>query len=551
MAASDVAIALLSETPEGGAHLRDALQELGVPVVYEAPVRALDVSALKRSHASVVIVNLDAAGDPEFDGFDELIADPRYRVVFNEADVSSELSGWEHARWARHLAAKILGSADFDPPRPADAQAVPEPEVAAIPAPPPPEPDETVLSTLSVSTSVFDLSDEEGAAGDMPEPTAPVLEQFSLADSGAADASPDAAVGEEFDAIDFELPELEDSGEEARIGDAFSIDESLLAELDDQMPAPIVEDMFSAPPPPLEVPEQVPDLMPSAPEAPASSSGASLDWSLVDLVDAQSEEPAAGPATFGVEKVSAEEFLAPAETEGAVPEAAFGSLGGLELVPLEEVVAPVAVESEARESWLDPDSVVVPAKVRMVWVLGASIGGPESVREFLGAIPKDYPALFLLAQHLGGQFVELMVRQLVKVTGLTVRTPTHGERIGHGEIIVVPATHRLQVDPEGIITMERLKGDGEPTLSIDQVLRDVSDRFGADCGAIVFSGMSDDAAEGCRYLAENGGRVYVQDPATCVASAMVDGVIGTGVAGFTGSPAELAEKLLAESNKGN
>ncbi len=549
MPATDVAIALLSETPEAGAHLRDALQELGVPVVYESPVRALDTAALEQSRATVVVVNL-AAGDAELDGFDELIADPRYQVVINEADVSSGLSGWDQARWARHLAAKILGSADFDPPRPVDAQPVPEPDLSTIPASPPPAKDESDLAELTVSSSVFDLSDEADLAVEMPEPMAPELEQFSLADIDN-DGIPVVEATEEFDGFDFELPEMEGAAEDEVFSDqALTIDESLLAALDEEAPAPVVDDMFSAPPP-MEVPEQVPDLVPDEPARPASTSGASLDWSLVDMVDAPAEEPSRETATFGVEKVSAEEFLAHAEPETAAPESIFGSLGGLELVPLEEAVAPVSVEAEISESWLDPDSVVLPPKVRTVWVLGASIGGPESMREFLGSIPKDYPALFLLAQHLGGQFVDLMVRQLVKVTALTVRTPTHGERVGHGEIIIVPATHRLQVDAEGIITMERLKVDGEAMLSINQVLRDVADRFGANAGAIVFSGMSDDAAEGCRYLAEKGGRVYAQDPTTCVASAMVDGVIETGAVSFTGSPSELAEHLLAESTKGN
>ena len=99
-----------------------------------------------------------------------------------------------------------------------------------------------------------------------------------------------------------------------------------------------------------------------------------------------------------------------------------------------------------------------------------------------------------------------------------------GERIGHGEIAVVPATHRLLVDAEGVIVLERDTERTEYSPSIDRVLRDAADRFGEAAGAIIFSGMSDDAIEGCRYLAAKGGRVYVQDPDTCVTSAMVDGV---------------------------
>jgi two-component system chemotaxis response regulator CheB/chemosensory pili system protein ChpB (putative protein-glutamate methylesterase) len=162
-------------------------------------------------------------------------------------------------------------------------------------------------------------------------------------------------------------------------------------------------------------------------------------------------------------------------------------------------------------------------------------------------LPKDYPALFLLAQHMGAEFMALMAQQLVKTTALTVRTPTHGERVGHGDIVVVPTTHRLRVDVQGVILLEALaESDLAHSPSIDQLLHDVADRFGSNAGVIVFSGMAEDAVEGSRYLSAKGGKIYVQDPQTCVISSMVDGVLATGLVQFTGSPKELAERILDE-----
>jgi chemotaxis response regulator CheB len=77
------------------------------------------------------------------------------------------------------------------------------------------------------------------------------------------------------------------------------------------------------------------------------------------------------------------------------------------------------------------------------------------------------------------------------------------------------------------------------------VLHDAADRFGSHAGAIIFSGMTDDAVEGCRYLAAKGGLVYAQRQDTSVVSTMIDGVCEAGVVSFLGSPQELAEKLLA------
>ncbi|MBK7012228.1 MAG: hypothetical protein IPH43_05760 [Xanthomonadales bacterium] len=118
-------IALLSQAGDSGRHLRDALAASGTPIVYECQAAEFDREALEQSGARVVVVNLDPEVEAHLDDVYALLDDDRYNVIFNEAQVSSQLSGWEQARWARHLAAKILGSSDADPPRPEGAEPVP------------------------------------------------------------------------------------------------------------------------------------------------------------------------------------------------------------------------------------------------------------------------------------------------------------------------------------------------------------------------------------------------------------------------------------------
>jgi two-component system chemotaxis response regulator CheB/chemosensory pili system protein ChpB (putative protein-glutamate methylesterase) len=617
--ATDVAVALLYDTRERGAHLREALAAFGAPIVYEAPTHLLDRAALERSQANVVVVNLDAQQDPDLDDVYGLLADDRYRVVFNDGDVSSALSGWDQARWARHLAAKILG-ADIDPPRPADAEPVPAAvprsdaadeesarvEASAEPQAAAPVQGEAVSEQASAAAlslaSEWSLDDPDTTPRATPEPVPPPVETIELAnDPLAIDLDdliqiPDVPHRDDVSALFDELDESTAAKSRPASGDAAALEPFDLAEIDDLLTT------FDAPPPPraateeftaydFDVGEEPAVAPPPAPEVPALAADDGLaftlddefvadreaetpraatptpvpaparepstvavptQWSLEDMIDDPGDVPAAppptGPAEFGIEKLSAEEFLAP-PSEGQAEPAEVGldaSDFSFELIPLEEAVAPVAAESTAHENWLDPDSIAAKTRVRRVWVLGASIGGPESVREFLADLPRDYPALFLLAQHLGGEFVDMMTRQLAKATPLTIRTPTHGERVGHGEVVVVPTTHRLLVDAEGVIVLERNAEEAPYSPSIDQVLRDVADRFGAGAGAIVFSGMSTDAVEGSQYLADKGGRVYVQNPDTCVVSSMVDAVVDAGIVGFVGSPKELAEKLLAE-----
>jgi len=577
-----VAVALLGETRESGGQLREALASLGAPVVYEAATSALDRDALERSQANVVVVNLDARDDPDLDEVYRLLDDARYRVIFNDGDVSAGLTGWDQARWLRHLAAKVLGAADLDPPRPADAQAVPVPgarfavrdaavtapaaaaHVEELPSAAEPVVEETAPAapaadpaSLDVAADPrdFDVPGVQGYAVDddpfdldalIAVPPAPPMPGE---EAPAPQAAATPAEAETFDVSAFDDFALEFGGDEPQATPV--ADESIHPERHAGL-GDFAEAAFAAEPPtesagsaaygaPVDIDiEFDAEAVPVSAAAPAA--GAHLEWTLEDMLDDLDTPPAAPvqPSDFGIEKLSAEEFLAPVDDKAGAPPIDEPVGFSLELVPLEEAVAPTSVESAPHENWLDPDA----AKVRRVWVLGASIGGPEAVREFLAAIPRDYPALFLLAQHLGEEFVDMMANQLSQATPLTVRRAAHGERVGHGEVIVVPTSQRLRVDAQGVVVLERDAGETEFSPSIDRVLHDVADRFGAGAGAIVFSGMSSDAIEGCRHLAGKGGTVYAQRPETCVVSTMVDGVIDTGVVSFLGSPQELAEKLI-------
>ena len=604
---SRVAVAMLCEAGEFGERLRESMASLGTPIVYEATPRALDRDALARSRANVVVVNLYAQNDADLDEVYSLLDDARYRVVFNDDEFSGGLTGWDQARWMRHLAAKILGDNDTDPPRPAGAQAVPCPILANTAAPAQHSDAQSAetgdeLAATGATAVAIDAA-HLAAGGDTGSPIAASPAEFAGAGVNISDL--DALVdGPHLSLAAPVWSALDDLAMPAASHDApttenHALDAVELSDLDG-LSLDFDDEAFNSPvPPPL--PAAVdpfaerdfdddaldfdsiavtadaatidfegeadlridldldlshsanpPEGSAATPPTTAADSAmpsvafASNEWTLEDVLDDIPPPPhvSAGAPTFGIEKLRAEEFLAPAVDADAAHPFELPHGPSLELIPLDEAVAPTPVEAASRENWFDPDGAR--PKVRRVWVLGASIGGPEAVREFLAALPRDYPALFLLAQHLSDEFVDMMSKQLAKATALTVRTPIHGARVGHGEVVVVPNGKRLLIDAQGVVVLERDVEEAAFSPSIDRVLHDAADRFGSHVGAIIFSGMTDDAVAGCRYLAAKGGLVYAQRQDTSVVSTMIDGVCEAGIVSFLGSPQELAEKLLAD-----
>jgi chemosensory pili system protein ChpB (putative protein-glutamate methylesterase) len=637
-------------------HLRVALGNAGVEVVAESLANNLANSNLDSAQIDVFVVNLDPDLEDHLDDLTELLDRTNRPVIFNDGAASSSLAGWDQARWARHLAAKIKGELDANPPRPEGAQAIPvvpvKAKVEAVTAAPliakTPEP----VAPRSAAATGFSAAQEPAKTVEA-DPFAEMSEinlDFDQAPAQSFARADDTAAMDDFDASMFDLSSVADAP-------------TAVSELDDldallNQAAPITADVAT----PQKVPErtlaatvELPVLTPAQLAEPASS----LDWSLEPLDGEPVAVPTTGRAVFGakdVEPVQATiatatvidsiepvspnsgvpkdqsdgtdlnaldffadlEIAAPAPSsphigssaitsqqptvgaqtqlsdldamfedfsvpEAAVPTTQVSSAASISNAPslavaeldfdLDfEVGAPSATRTESvgatsafeNDDFAELDALFAdppaPAPSRTektavvelhqsgperVVVLGASIGGPEAVRSFLSKLKANTPVAFVLAQHMGAEFLELMTSQLSKASSIPVKLAKPGDSFKAGEVLVVPVNQRFVVDANSTVQFSSLPSESPYSPSIDQVLFDMSDRFGTRCGAIIFSGMASDAIEGAKYLAGRGGKVWVQDPATCVISSMIDGAQAAGVVSFVGAPEQLAEHLTS------
>ncbi len=180
---------------------------------------------------------------------------------------------------------------------------------------------------------------------------------------------------------------------------------------------------------------------------------------------------------------------------------------------------------------------------RNVWVIGASIGGPQSVKRFLANIQTNLPVAFVLAQHIGSNFVSLLAKQLDKVTTMNVIAAKEGHLLKHNEVIIAPTSERITLDKQGYVRLKPMECKSIYTPSIDTVMTDISMRYGVRTSAIMFSGMGNDGVRGSQLIASRGGRVWAQDADSCVISSMPDSTRRAGIVGFNGSPEDLANQL--------
>src|ERR1700733_10136075 len=204
-------VALLYPTTQHGTQLRDALNELGAAVVYETAAASVDRDALENSGARVVVVNLGPDSDDYIDALYDVLDAGDYNVVFNEANVTEALQGWDHARWARNLASKILSRPEIaTPPRPPGAQAVPTPvqtSASAVPIAEKPsswqQPDRTKAEPPKVEAKVEQKVEIPKPAAERTTVEMPVPQEFRIDEPAPLEDLGVADLGEFAEGTDF------------------------------------------------------------------------------------------------------------------------------------------------------------------------------------------------------------------------------------------------------------------------------------------------------------------------------------------------------------
>ncbi len=583
------AVALLFDDSELGGHLRDALHERGARIVHEGGVAGLNRELLQQVGADVLVINLDDDADDALDQLYDIIDGDRPRVVFNDAQASRALSGWDRARWARHLAVKVLAMGDIDPPRPEDARevqvapalvaavapvvtetlgrdAVDEPATFATPAeddlaapiaqdaatpvtadePPPDLPADEPLQTAASE------DDAPGAAFDAHAGIPFDDEIEPAADPGITAESDDLAAELEALLASGELPDEEDE-QTVGAGLRFTGDEELpplhdgdfgvveLADsdddgiaLDESAPSPAVDELdFSA----LDAPELTAEAMDAAasvvPAAPETPVRAPDNWALLDEEAPVESNDKPDAAAFGIEKLSAAEFLAP-DVEPVAAD--LQPTMSLELVSMEEAIAPQAFVPD-HEMVLDE----LGSALSRIVLLGAAVDGVDSVCEFMRSLPASTRLTFLLTQHLGSHTEQEMLARLAEKSPLPVRVAEAGRRVGMGEVLMVPAGQQVRLRRDGSV---ELLADAAPEPSIDASLSMAANGFGRDAVAIVFAGRGNDAIAGSQAIHDRGGQVWVESSSGDHFADMVSGIFAERLVSFSGTPSELAAHLI-------
>lgn len=179
-----------------------------------------------------------------------------------------------------------------------------------------------------------------------------------------------------------------------------------------------------------------------------------------------------------------------------------------------------------------------------VWLLAASLGGPEAVKAFLDALPAGLPVGFVYAQHIEASFESALSQAVGRHSQWSVNQSREKDSIRCGEVVVAPVSEEMRFDKRGTMLLSGLGWPEPYSPSIDQMMLNLAQSFGTRCGVIAFSGMGSDGNAAAAYVLRQGGRIWTQRADSCVCSSMPDSLREGGYSSFSGDPRELAQALV-------
>ncbi len=178
-----------------------------------------------------------------------------------------------------------------------------------------------------------------------------------------------------------------------------------------------------------------------------------------------------------------------------------------------------------------------------VWVLGASLGGPEAVKVFLDSLPEALPVAFIYAQHIDRAFSQVLAATIARHSSFDVVTADEGQQLHQGEVLLAPVEQAMDIDDNQQVRLLDRAWGGPYSPSIDEVM--MLTRLACPVsGAIIFSGMGEDGLVEAEHYWQEGLPVWTQSLNSAVSDVMPGAIQSAGFSDFSGTPEQLAQQLV-------
>ncbi len=179
--------------------------------------------------------------------------------------------------------------------------------------------------------------------------------------------------------------------------------------------------------------------------------------------------------------------------------------------------------------------------------IGVSTGGPPAVQKLLAALPENFPATILIAQHMPAAFTGPFAKRLDNTCKIAVSEAINGERPKQGHAYIAPGGKHLRLRmkgplPELVITEEPTEALYKPSAT--ELMHSIASCMPRRSIGLILTGMGSDGLEGIRALKEKGGYIMAQNEASCVVYGMPKAIVDANLSDNTLELDAIANALI-------
>ena len=161
------------------------------------------------------------------------------------------------------------------------------------------------------------------------------------------------------------------------------------------------------------------------------------------------------------------------------------------------------------------------SELKKIILIGASTGGPGHIQKIIQALPADYSATVIIAQHMGDEYIPSFVNQLQHVSHLNVMAVTDQLAILPGHVYICSFLTRLTSSLLGLRFIQKKQEMVRYNPDIDSLFKSaalLTTAYGVT--AFLLTGVGDDGAKGMKVLSDKGAFCVAESEASAVVYGM-------------------------------
>jgi two-component system, chemotaxis family, protein-glutamate methylesterase/glutaminase len=202
---------------------------------------------------------------------------------------------------------------------------------------------------------------------------------------------------------------------------------------------------------------------------------------------------------------------------------------------------PVVRDGQASVAPLGEMSPTAPELV----AIGASTGGPQTLRDIICHLPETFPLPVLVVQHTTAGYADTLVNWLGGAARLPVRVANDGDALDRPGVYIAPTRRHMLVQGRQVVLSDA------PPVSLHRpsatvLFRSVAASYGSRAIGVLLTGMGDDGAAGLMEMKQAGGLTVAQDEASSIVFGMPAEAIRIGAADHVLPPEGIARFLLQQ-----